>query len=132
MSRHAAEQGFSAVEMLVTLIVGLAFLLTGYMLYSTVLSYQKSSHDDDVAHMAAGLMTDRIVNNRSDIGLTCGSLPYIIDDSPGENWSYGTYSINADYRIDCPDASNLPNLRKLTYTARIGNGESTRVIYFTQ
>jgi Tfp pilus assembly protein PilV len=37
MSQHDTQSGFSAVELLITLFIGVAFIATGYQLYSAIL-----------------------------------------------------------------------------------------------
>lgn len=102
------ESGFTAVELLVTMIIGAMFLFAGYQLYSQV------SRDGVSANKAAILsnkVTEKMRTHAANQSLTCTSTvaPQTVTEPSIGSVTYTT-------TISCPNP-NLPNLRLIRVKA---------------
>lgn len=103
-----SESGFTAVELLVTMIIGAMFLFAGYQLYSQV------SRDGNSANKAAILsnkVTEKMRTHAANQSLTCTSTvaPQTVTEPSIGSVTYTT-------TISCPNP-NLPNLRLIRVKA---------------
>ena len=108
MSIPRPESGFTAVELLVTMIIGAMFLFAGYQLYSQV------SRDGVSANKAAILsnkVTEKMRTHAANQSLTCSSIvaPQTVTEPSIGSVTYTT-------TISCPNP-NLPNLRLIRVKA---------------
>ena len=116
------DSGFTAVELLVTMIIGAMFLFAGYQLYSQV------TRDGNSANKTAVLsakVTEKMRTHASNQNLTCSSTiaPQTVSEP-------GIGSVTYTTTISCPNSTNLPNLRLIKVKATYdGNKEVNHATY---
>lgn len=108
MIQNRPDEGFTAVELLVTMIIGAMFLFAGYQLYSQV------TRDGTSANKTAILsnkVIEKMREHAANQSLTCTSTvaPQTVTEPNIGSVTYTT-------TISCPNAS-LPNLRLIKVKA---------------
>lgn len=86
-AQHHHQSGFSAVELLITLFVAVAFLATGYQLYYAVL---ESSGQTRMRAMAHNIASDYIRFQATQVPTTCTGAALV---SPPIDFSTGVQGI---------------------------------------
>lgn len=103
MSRHQAEHGFTAVELLVAMLVGVLLLGSAYQLYGAILQDSGEVHQRAVANTFAYAKLRQAQKNPSIVKPFCStyattsSVPTSVGISPR-----ATYSID----VTCPYGTN--------------------------
>lgn len=115
MSSHKA--GFTAVELLVTMIIGSLMLLTAYQLYTFVLN---DSADARMRATASNLAY-RFMRERSGTDTTC---PAITNPTTYPSIPAGSNLPNASATVNVTCITNDVTLPKITSTVSYGNGKS--------
>ncbi|MDT4837103.1 hypothetical protein FQZ97_708270 [compost metagenome] len=77
MTHTSSQQGFSAVELLITLFVAVAFIATGYQLYSTIV---KDGGEARFRARASNLAYENL-RRASDTTPTCSATPAVSNPS---------------------------------------------------
>lgn len=80
MSRHASrEQGFSTIELLLSLFIAAAFISTGFQLFSVV---TKDSDEARMRSTAAGIVNSTIQKQSNNVNEVCGPAPGALTNIP--------------------------------------------------
>lgn len=122
----SSQDGFTAVELLITLVVAALFLFAGYQLYNVILSSGTSARNQALA----GSTAHNYIQQYSDaINAPCSAetpltnSPITVD---------GLAEPKVTVAITCPVA-NAPNLSKISVTISFGIGDEatslTRVAF---
>lgn len=128
--RHT-EQGFSAVELLITLFVAAAFLATGYQLYYTAI---ESGGQARLRAVANNIAYDKLRFYAAKATKPCTTKSTTaLNPTLPTNHGLGNASITA--WIECPYSSSSPDISKIivviTYGAQTNNEKTRHVIYTT-
>ena len=116
------QQGFSAVELLVTLFVAAAFLIAAYQLYSAVI---KNSGENRATTRATVVATNYLNQYKAAIGSTCvASNPAAFAVT-----ATGLVDVTVDPQITC--RSGLPSLSIITVTVSYNYNPRQTVVYTT-
>ncbi len=125
MTRPAYQPGFSAVELLITLFIAAAFLMTGYQLYSAII---RDSGEARQHARASTLAYDYLRRYAAQVPVTCTNVPLWLDRSPVT--VEGLVNVYVSVARSCPQPS-LTDLSKVQVTVRYGDTakEVTHAIY---
>lgn len=128
------QSGLSAVELLITLFVGLLFVMMGYQLFSTSITTTGSASSRAEADTAVTgyLIYWKLNNNMSglpDYTTDCSTMP----KTYAPTWTYSGYGGTHSYTFtaSCPSATVLPKLRLLTLTSVHEGETASHAIYIT-
>lgn len=130
MSIHTeTQEGFSAAELLITLFIGALFLIAGSQLYITVINEGRYSDRQTVASTASLAHLNRLIDNAVLYPTTCASLPVTYNT----NWAYGPYDfLTFQITYACPDATNFPDVRKLTIKGTNEGVSASHATYYIE
>lgn len=119
MSQHRnAEQGFTAVELIIALIVGVLLLGSAYQLYTTVVTDAGDAQRQAQASNAAYALLREYQNNTSHVGDPCSTASSTPAVPAGANLPGATATV----ATTCPFANADLNL--ITVTVRYKNANS--------
>lgn len=108
MIGQTSQQGFTAVELLITLLVASMFLFSGYQLYSQV---NRDGSDANQAARVSSLVSEKL---RS-ITTSCGTpVPNEVKNETGVG------SVTYVTSVTCPNP-DIPTMRLIKVTATYGN-----------
>lgn len=129
-TRLQSEQGLTAVELLITLIVAALFLASGYVLYQSVLNRSLENRQRAMADIIA---TDYGRRYESTIGTSCGfSTPL---NNQAVSGVQGLTDVRVTVQISCPQLAGQRTYR-ITTTVAYGQGVNAssvrQVIYGAQ
>lgn len=105
MSRRASEQGFSTVELLISLFIAAAFIGTGFQLFSVV---TKDSNSARLRATAAGIANAKIQENMNSVNNVCGPAPATVNGTiPTSDLPQATFSVT----FSCPYGTSSKTTR---------------------
>ncbi len=109
--RSNSENGFTAIELLVTLVVASMFLFSGYQLYTQV---NRDGADANQAAIVSGLTRERLRQVTTTITPTCTATPEtpIVENVTVTGVGNVRYTIN----VSCP-FTDTPSLRYIKVDA---------------
>lgn len=113
------ENGFTAIELLITLVIGMMLLFSAYQLYSVVLQSSKdTSRRANASSLAYELLRDNsyLVTNPC----TSVSIPNITIPTTANLPSTATASV----QLSCAIGNPTPNLTQISATVTYGTGKS--------
>jgi prepilin-type N-terminal cleavage/methylation domain-containing protein len=117
MAGHNLQQGFSAVELLITLFVAAAFLATGYQLYYSVI---ERSGQARLRSIATNVAYDNLRFYAAKVTAPCTST-FSPTPTPTIPANSGLGDASITVYLTCPFASNDIT----TVTVRVGYGPSS-------
>lgn len=128
MKTTTSQQGFSAVELLITLFIAAVFVIAGYQLYT--ISFKNSAEANQQAQ-AANLGYEYLRRNTTSTGTACTAAAQ--SDITPANFTYPGLSQPKIYKtIKCP-SSATPNVSsitiRVTYTTSSGTKEVSHATY---
>jgi Tfp pilus assembly protein PilV len=103
MIKHSVESGFSAVELLITLFIAVAFLTTGYQLYTIVI---KSSGDARMRSVASNIAYDNMRRYSTQATNPCTVVTPSPTPSLGSNSGLSNATITVTF--SCPFGTSSP------------------------
>ena len=104
-TKRNTEQGFSAVELLITLFVAAAFLATGYQLYYTIL---ESSGQSRLRAIATNIAYDKLRFYAAKATVPCTSKSNsVLNPTLPANHGLGNASINASLSCTYGTSSDI-------------------------
>jgi Tfp pilus assembly protein PilV len=103
MIKHSVESGFSAVELLITLFIAVAFLTTGYQLYTIVI---KSSGDARMRSVASNIAYDNMRRYSAQATNPCTVVTPSPTPSLGSNSGLSNAAITVTF--SCPFGTSSP------------------------
>lgn len=115
------EQGFSTVELLISLFIAAAFIATGFQLFSII---TQDSNKARLRTTAAGIASTTIQERKNAAGSTCGATP---GGASVTNQAIATAQLpQATYDItySCPYGTSAKTTR-ITVTIKYGNPQET-------
>ena len=121
MTKNNQQSGFTAVELLITLFIAAAFLMSGYQLFTVII---KNSGEARAQTRAGNEAYNYLQQYKSDPTLI--KNPCVINTTTVNNQSKtvdGLVNVFLDVNISCP-YSNVPTLSavsKITVTIRYNN-----------
>ncbi|MEI6850833.1 MAG: hypothetical protein WCK26_02610 [Candidatus Saccharibacteria bacterium] len=114
---HIKQSGFSAVELLITLFIAAAFLISGFQLYAVVIK------DGGEARMQsrAGNLTDQYISEYSPLATNpCTTSPVGLP-APNETVTVeGLSNVKRTITFSCPYATNI-SISKISVTVTYGS-----------
>jgi len=121
MTRSSKESGFTAVELLITLFIAAAFLISGYQLFAVII---KNSGEARAQVRAGNEAYNYLQQYKSDPTLIknpCVSNPTAINNQ--SITVDGLVNVFLDVKISCPyvGISNLSAVSKITVTVKYNN-----------
>jgi len=119
MSKITKQSGFSAIELLITLFIAAAFMISGYQLYAVVI---KDGGEARVQSVASGEASKYLKLYEANATNPCTPQVYSIVDPDAV--SLGLSSATLDTVITCPYASNT-TLSKIVVTIKYGSPQKT-------
>lgn len=127
MIKHAVESGFTAVELLITLFIAVAFLGTGYQLYSIVV---KSSSDARMRSVASNVAYDNLRRYSSQATNPCTVVTPSPTPSLGSNSGLSSAAITVTF--SCPFGTSSPTSKvQVSITYGLPQQEVVHAIYVT-
>jgi prepilin-type N-terminal cleavage/methylation domain-containing protein len=119
MKTQQLQSGFSAVELLITLFIAGAFLISGYQLYAAVTN---NSSDVRLQAAANNLANDYLMRFKSDpTAINASCTPTIPQITPPE-MDNGLTNVKISVSVSCPGAvSTLNSLRKVEVAVKYGD-----------
>lgn len=109
-----AEDGFSAVELLITLLVASMFLFGGFQLYTQV---SRDGAEANKSAILSSTVNARLQNEARNRSGNCSSVPA---NSVSESVS-GVGTVSFTTTISCPNATELPALKYIKIDASYGS-----------
>lgn len=114
---HSLQSGFSAVELLITLFIAVAFIATGYQLYTIII---KTSGDDRARAKASNIAYDNLRRYSPQATNPCSSLtPSPTPTIPGNS---GLAAASITITFSCPYGTSL-GLTKVEASVKYGSPE---------
>lgn len=134
MNRASSQQGFSAVELLITLFVAVAFIATGYQLYSTIV---KDGGEARFRARASNLAYENL-RRVADTTPTCSTTPAVTTPASPSNSGLDnpviTQTISAPQ--GCSGATWQDRVMKIqitvTYGPQSNRQEATHAVYVSK
>ena len=127
MIKYRIESGFTAVELLITLFIAVAFLATGYQLYSIVI---KSSGDARMRSVASNVAYDNLRRYSSQATNPCTVVTPSPTPSLGSNSGLSNAAITGTF--SCPFGTSSPTSRvEVSITYGLPQQEVVHAIYVT-
>lgn len=129
MKTTPSQQGFSAVELLITLFIAAIFVISGYQLYTIAF---KNSTEANQQAQAANLGYEYLRKNTTGSDTTCSAAAEadITPQSPPAPaaFSYPGLSQPKIYKkVDCPFGTTL-NIAKITIRVTYATGSGTKEV----
>lgn len=118
----STESGFTAIELLITLIIASMFLFAGYQLYTQV---QRDGADANRAASVSGLTVNRLQSTARTLSGTCAST---LETQATVN-EPGVGSVLYKQKIDCPNPTGTPNLKLIRITAEYQSNPTRSVTH---
>jgi prepilin-type N-terminal cleavage/methylation domain-containing protein len=112
MRHHYAQEGFTAVELLITLIIASMFIIAGFQLYSQV---TRDGAEANKVAIVSNKVNERLQNLMSDSAVTCTTTR-----SPQTITETGVGPVTYTTTISCPNPS-VPTLKLLKVEASYNN-----------
>lgn len=114
--RHPRQSGFSAVELLITLFVAAAFIVTGYQLYSIII---KGGAEARMRAQASSIAYDNLRRYTPQATKPCAA----ITPSPTPTIPSGSGLTNASITVtfSCPYSSTAPAISKVQVSVKYGS-----------
>lgn len=123
MKTTVSQQGFSAVELLITLFIAAIFVISGYQLYTIAF---KNSTEANQQAQAANLGYEYLRKNTTSSGTACSAAAE--QDITPASFTYPGLSEPKIYKkVDCPVAA-LPNLAKITIRVTYATSSGTKEV----
>jgi len=113
------KSGFSAVELLITLFIAAAFLISGYQLYAVVI---KDGGETRTQSTAGNVAADYLQRNKSLPQNPC--VPSISTPLVNSNTISGLSNVTVTVSISCPYASTT-SISKIQVTVQYGSPQQT-------
>jgi prepilin-type N-terminal cleavage/methylation domain-containing protein len=124
--RHAAQSGFSAVELLITLFVAAAFLATGYQLYYSAIN---ASGESRMRAIASNIAYDKLRFYAAKVTDPCAAIT--ASPTPTIPAGSGLGSAAISVVTACPFGSTHTSRVTVTVTYGSPQQEVSHVIYAT-
>lgn len=99
MSERQSQQGFSAVELLISLFIAAAFIGTGFQLFSVV---TKDSNDARMRSKASNVAQENLRRYSGSVGTTCSPPPASATPTAPSDLPQGSISVS----FSCPFGNN--------------------------
>ena len=118
MKNNQKKSGFSAVELLITLFIAAAFLISGYQLYAVVI---KDGGEARMQSSASNVATDYLQRYKSSATNPCTTSTPLTDSSitvPGLS------NVTVSVAITCPYSSTT-SVSKILVTIKYGTPQKT-------
>lgn len=119
---RVTEAGFSAVELLITLFIGAAFLATGYQLYTIII---EDGGDARTQAKASNIAYDLLRQYTPNATKPCTVLNPSATIPSGSLPSPSTATIN----IDCPGGLGTTSVSRLKVTVKYGPSPQKEVVH---
>jgi Tfp pilus assembly protein PilV len=127
MTAHPKQAGFSAVELLITLFVGVAFIATGYQLYSVII---QSSGDARFRARASNIAYDNLRRYSAQATNPCSTVTPT--PTPTVAASSGLSNPVISVTISCPFGTSSGTSKvQVTLTYGLPQQEVSHAIYIT-
>ena len=121
------QDGFSAVELLITLFIAAIFLAAGYMLFSAIMRDTAAARQQS---QASNIAYDYTQRHAATVTNPCtASTP--LNDFVLESTPQGLQNVQLTVRITCP-YSSIPTISKVSTTIKYGSNptkESYHAVY---
>lgn len=101
IQKRANESGFTAVELLITLFIAAVFIMTGYQLYSVIISDGASARNQA---KAANVAYEYLAKYQASVPASCSASTV----SPTPPTDSGVPSIEIDVNTTCPYGAGYP------------------------
>ena len=118
------ESGFTAVELLVTLIIASMFLFAGYQLYTQV---QRDGADANQIAILSGKVNARLQETARSMPGTCAASDVT---TPNVNET-GIGAVSYRTIVSCPNSPTLTNLKLISTEASYGTNPVKKVKHAT-
>lgn len=123
------EQGFSAVELLITLFIGALFLISGIQIYGFIFANgTESGQTARASNLAYELLQDQKANFETD----SGSCETSTDPDPTISDNHGLSIVSASVVVECPYAAHatvgLRVISKIIVTITYKTGSTTESV----
>jgi len=112
------KSGFSAVELLITLFIAAAFLISGYQLYAVVI---KDGGEARMQSNASNVATDYLQRYKSSATNPCTTQAPLTDSAITVT---GLSNVTVSVAISCPYSSTT-SISKILVTIKYGNPQQT-------
>lgn len=122
MKKRIKQSGFTTVELLVTLFVAAAFLMSGYQLYNMIIKNGGEARSRVKAGNYAYQLLQQYKLDTTYIKNPCIPVPISqITSSPAVE---GLSNVSASFDISCPYTSTK-SISKITITVKYGNPQQS-------
>ena len=119
MKKYNKSNGFTVVELLVTLFIAAAFLMSGYQLYDVIM---KDGGDARATARASNIAYDYLQRYKSNATSTCTGLTPITNQTITDDiLANATISVV----ISCPYPSTTPTISKVLVTIKYNTPQQT-------
>lgn len=133
MTQHkiSREQGFSAVELLITLFIGALFLISGIQIYGFIFS---NGTESGQTAKASNLAYEMLQEFKASYETESGNCETSTDSNPTISDNHGLSIVSSSIVVECPFAAftgsqeGLKALSKITVTINYKTGSSTESI----
>lgn len=119
MTKYRTQPGFSAIELLITLFIAAAFLVTGYQLYNMALKDGGQTRSQTKANNIAGVYLEKY--KYTAVNPCAASTPLSNASPTEEDDTTGLSNVKISVDISCPYGTSS-SISKVTVTVGYGNG----------
>ena len=116
------QDGFTAVELLITLLVASMFLFAGYQLYTQVM---KDGAEANKSAIVSSEVTARVQKESRDRSGNCVAAT----PAPTTEAVTGVGNVQFTTTISCPNATELPTLKYIKVEATYGSNPARSVVH---
>jgi len=127
MKKSKSQAGFSAIELLITLLIGSLFIIMGYQLYSVSIANGAEARQEAIASDTAYAELQKL--NTSGTGVaTCPGTPTVTTANVLSNTAVQTTTIS------CPYPTDFPKIRLVLVNVKYTKNdvEASHAMYVTE
>ena len=122
--KHSPDAGFTLVEMLVTMVLGVLFVGTLYQLYIVTIQSATEANRDAKASIVGYELLRREVGDGTPMPCTNRAANRNLTTDHSLDTDGLPQPVNATIIVDCPYSTTAPQISRVSVTVRYGQGSS--------
>lgn len=130
MINQSREQGFTTAELLITIFVGVAFILTGYQLYGIIAGNSSNTQQQAIASNLA-YADLQVATGSSTVAPACTASPQVSSTTPVPTGTLLPSGSTVTTTFSCPYGTSS-TITEVIVTVNYGSGQATHGIYATR
>lgn len=127
MKQQVAQEGFTAIELLITLLIASMFILSGYQLYAQV---NRDGADANRSANVSALVTAKVQSEARSVTGT-GNCVQVGPTSLGPVNEPGVGNVTYVTNVTCPSPTELTTLKYIKVEATYGSNPVRKIFHGT-